>query len=101
MCVCVILCTSVSVSVYLSLSVMREFCSIFNSLIGIVIEYFLFLSSGDITKGEVVRYATRQAELCCKEGTSDEPGNSTGDPDEGLLWKLLVLLCQQNGVCVM
>ena len=59
-----------------------------------------FPSSGDTTKGEVVRYATRQAELCSKEGTSDEPGNSTGDPDEALLWKLLVLLCQQNGVGV-
>ena len=48
----------------------------------------------------MVRYASRQAELCGRDtNTSDEPGHSSPtDLDEALLWRLLVLLCQQNGV---
>ena len=47
----------------------------------------------------MIRHASQQAKLCSKDDDmSDEPGNSISDPDEGLFWKLLVLLCQQNGV---
>ena len=69
-----------------------------NVIVGVSLVVVLcFLFSGDTTKGEVVRYASRQAELCSKDASSGGE-SSTTDPDEALLWKLLVLLCQQNGV---
>ena len=68
--------------------------------VAIVLSSFL---SGDTSKSEVVRFATRQAELCSREEDkqqADEVSTVTMscDPDEALFWKLLVLLCRQNGV---
>ena len=51
----------------------------------------LSLASGHTPKSAVVKYASQQADCC--SALKDGQG-------EALLWKFLVLLCQQNGVVV-
>ena len=65
--------------------------------------HLLSILSGDTSKSEVVRFATRQAESCSRDEDEQQTDElsivaTVHDPDEALLWKLLVLLCRQNGV---
>ncbi len=59
------------------------------------------LIPGDTPKGDVIRFASREAEKC-RQGAESEENKETAQNlgDEALLWDYLVLLCQQNGVVV-
>ena len=54
--------------------------------------------SGDTPKGSVVKYATQQANMVPLNHT--HPLQQQLAHDDVLLWRFLVLLCQQNGVVV-
>ena len=58
--------------------------------------------SGDTPKSSVVQYASNKAEECIEASQNPDISPEEQDlaQDDALLWRFLVLLCQQNGVVV-
>ena len=59
------------------------------------------LIPGDTPKGDVIRFTLKEAEKCRqKQQTEEDKQAAKNYEDEALLWDLLGLLCQQNGVAL-